>query len=131
MTSCFDQGHMWKTQLKFQLKTLNSSRIIKVFIFNFWWSFKLMKPNNIQKWKNFKHWYFLKYTCQQFEIFRSYSNLGNEATSQVSSNFATSWFRSFVELIWNDPYYFKYVKFQSLFYSELNEVVNLSEFQNE
>ena len=52
---------MWKTQLKFQLKTLNGSRVIKVFIFIFWSSFELMKPNNMQKWKNFKQLYFLKY----------------------------------------------------------------------
>ena len=46
---------MWKTQLKFQLKTLNDSRVI----FNFWSSFKLMKANNMQKWKISKQGYLL------------------------------------------------------------------------
>ena len=60
MTSYSDQ--ICEDSVKISAHKLNASKVIKVFIFNFWWSFKLMKANNMQKWKNFKLQYFLKYT---------------------------------------------------------------------
>ena len=48
-------GHTWKNQLKFQLKTLNGSKVIKTKILSLISLaelYKLTKPNNMEKWKN-------------------------------------------------------------------------------